>query len=157
MCLYVYTYYLFKGLHEITNWLMIFCQIIFQDAYSLCRVFKKSAIAPKIIGEHYQPVAAENQINSEHSSSLELYSEGRFEESSDFSMPVDTCSPSIHNRSSIDIYDARDVKWMQPLSEDAFGLTNSSFSSYETLPYPPSKVNLFKNKNGIRNYFLIFY
>ena len=150
-----------KALHEITNWLMVFSRIIFlQDAYALCRVFKKSTAAtPKIIGEHYQPATNANQIQitSEHSSSLEFYSEGRCEESSDFAIPVDTCSPSVLNRPSIGISDARDVRWMQSLSEDAFGLTNSSFSSYETLPYPPSKVNLFKNKNGIRNYFLIFY
>ncbi|XVF20466.1 hypothetical protein REPUB_Repub12eG0002700 [Reevesia pubescens] len=115
------------------------------DAYALCRVFKKSATAPKIIGDHYQSATTANQIQitNELSSSLELYSEGRCEESSDFSIPVDTCSPSILNRSSIDISDARDVKWMQSLSDDdAFGLTNPSFSSYATLPYPPSKVDV---------------
>ncbi|XWS75297.1 hypothetical protein CRYUN_Cryun01aG0074200 [Craigia yunnanensis] len=115
------------------------------DAYALCRVFKKNtSTAPKIIGQHYQPATNANQIQitSEHSSSLELYSEGRCEESSDFAIPVDTCSPSVLNRSSIGISDARDVQWMQSLSEDAFGLTNSSFSNYGTLPYPPSKVDV---------------
>ena len=140
---------------------MIFSQIIFlQDAYALCRVLKKSATAPKIIGEHYQPATTSNQIQvtSEHSSSLELYSKARCKESSDFAIPVDACSPSVLNRSSIGISDARDVKWLQSWSEDAFGLTNPSFSSYGTLPYSPSKVNYFKiNKNGIRNYYLIFY
>ncbi|XVF71023.1 hypothetical protein PTKIN_Ptkin12aG0001400 [Pterospermum kingtungense] len=117
------------------------------DAYALCRVFKKSTTAPKVIGDHYQPAATTSnqiQITSEHSSSLELYSEGRCEESSDFTIPVDTCSPSVLNRSSVGISHARDVKWMQSWSEDhAFGLANpSSFSSYGTLPYPPSKVDV---------------
>ncbi|XP_022759393.1 NAC domain-containing protein 86 [Durio zibethinus] len=114
------------------------------DAYALCRVFKKSATAPNIIGEHYQPATTANQIQitSEHSSSLELYSEGRCEESSGFAIPLDTCSPGVLNRSSIDISDARDVKWMQSLSEDAFGLTNPSFSSYATDLHPPSKVDV---------------
>ncbi|XVF80778.1 hypothetical protein PTKIN_Ptkin15bG0102700 [Pterospermum kingtungense] len=114
-----------------------------QDAYALCRVFKKSATIPKIIGEDYQPVASANQITSEHSSSLELYSEGRCEDSSDFAIPVEhRCSPSILNRSSVDICDARDAISMQSLSEDAFGLTKPSFSNHGTLPYPPSKVDV---------------
>ncbi|XWS30622.1 hypothetical protein CRYUN_Cryun23aG0001600 [Craigia yunnanensis] len=114
------------------------------DAYALCRVFKKSATAPKIIEEHYQLATTSNQIQitSEHSSSLELYSEARCEESSDFAIPVDACSPSVLNRSSIGISDARDEKWLQSLSKDAFGLINPSFSSYGTLSYPPSKVDV---------------
>ncbi|KAL4312909.1 hypothetical protein GQ457_01G051090 [Hibiscus cannabinus] len=113
-----------------------------QDAYALCRVFKKTAIAPKVAGEHYQHVPTPNQIACEHSSSLELYSGGRYEESSDFTIPVDTCSPSILGRTSIDICDANEVKWMQSLSQDVFGLTNTSFPNYETLPYHPSKVDV---------------
>ncbi|XVE72015.1 hypothetical protein DITRI_Ditri11bG0004700 [Diplodiscus trichospermus] len=113
------------------------------DAYALCRVFKKSATAPKIIGEHYQPATAPNQIQitSEHSSSLELFSEGRTEESSHFAIPLETGSPSFLNRSPIGISDTRDVTWMQSLSEDAFGLTNPSFTSYGNLHYP-SKVDV---------------
>ncbi|XP_039031048.1 NAC domain-containing protein 86-like isoform X2 [Hibiscus syriacus] len=113
-----------------------------QDAYALCRVFKKTAIIPKVGGEHCQHVSSSNQIGCEHSSSLELYSEGRYEESSDFTIPVDTRSPSILDRSSINICDANDVKWMQYLSQDAFELPNTSFSNYETSPYHPSKVDV---------------
>ncbi|KAK8630464.1 hypothetical protein V6N13_079256 [Hibiscus sabdariffa] len=113
-----------------------------QDAYALCRVFKKTAIAPKVAGEHYQHVPTSNQIACEHSSSLELYSGGGYEESSDFTIPVDTCSPSILGRTSIEICDANEVKWMQSLSQDVFGLTNTSFPNYETLPYHPSKVDV---------------
>ncbi|KAB2004269.1 hypothetical protein ES319_D11G186300v1 [Gossypium barbadense] len=120
----------------------------FNDAYALCRVFKKSATTtPKMIGEHYSTtVNNQIQITSEQSnSSLDLYSEGRCEESSDFGKPVDACSSSILNRSSSsidDICDARDVKWMQCFSEDAFGLINPSFSTNATIPYAPSKVDV---------------
>ncbi|XVF31550.1 hypothetical protein REPUB_Repub17cG0000300 [Reevesia pubescens] len=118
------------------------------DAYALCRVFKKNTTASKIVGEHYHP--NQIQIATQHSSSsLDLYSDQpRCEESSDFAIPgvaVDTSSPTTFlNTSSIDISDERDdVKWMQSLSQDAFGFTNNpSFSSYATLPYPPSKVDV---------------
>ncbi|GMI74033.1 NAC domain containing protein 28 [Hibiscus trionum] len=113
-----------------------------QDAYALCRVFKKTAIAPKVAGEHYQHVPTSNHIACEHSSSLELYSEGRCEESSGFVIPVDTRSPSIFGRTSIDICDTDHVKWMQSLSQDVFGLNNTSFPNYETLPYHPFKVDV---------------
>ncbi|KAG8485177.1 hypothetical protein CXB51_021568 [Gossypium anomalum] len=105
-----------------------------QDAYALCRVFKKTAIPPKVPGDHYQAVATPNQFACEHSSS--------FEESSDFGIPIDTRSPSVLNRSPIDICDANEVKWMQSLSHDVFGLNNASFTNYETLPYHPSKVDV---------------
>ncbi|KAE8672110.1 putative Ran GTPase binding protein [Hibiscus syriacus] len=108
-----------------------------QDAYALCRVFKKTAIAPKIAGEHYQHVSTSNPIACEHSSSLELYSERRCEESSDLPVQVDISSSSFLGRPSIDICDANDVKWMPSLSQDAFG-----FPNYETLPYHPSKVDV---------------
>ncbi|KAE8720860.1 NAC domain-containing protein 74 [Hibiscus syriacus] len=108
-----------------------------QDAYALCRVFKKTAIAPKIAWEHYQHVSTSNSIACEYSSSLELYSKGRCEEISEFPIPVDTCSSSVLGRPSIDIRDANDFKWMQSLSQDAFG-----FPNHETLPYHPSKVDV---------------
>ncbi|GMJ01353.1 NAC domain containing protein 28 [Hibiscus trionum] len=113
-----------------------------QDAYALCRVFKKTAIPPKVGGEHYQHVSSSNQIACERSSSLELYSEGRCEESPDFTIPIDTRPSSSLGRSSIGICDANDVRWMQSLSQDAFGLANTSFSNYETLPYHPFKVDV---------------
>ncbi|KAE8735855.1 NAC domain-containing protein 74 [Hibiscus syriacus] len=102
------------------------------DAYALCRVFKKSATTtPKITSEH-------------SNSSIDLYSEDRCEESSDFARAVNGCrSSSILSRSFIDdVSDARDVKWMQCLSEDTFGLSNPSLSTYATIPYAPSKVDV---------------
>ncbi|KAG8662554.1 hypothetical protein MANES_01G123600v8 [Manihot esculenta] len=113
-----------------------------QDAYALCRVFKKSANIPKM-GEHF--ASTSNQMASEHSSSIELYSEGRCEdfESSNYNMPIDTCSPSIGNTGSpIHLAETRDGKWKQFLSEDAFTFSSPSFSSYGALPYPLPKIDV---------------
>ncbi|KDP35715.1 hypothetical protein JCGZ_10487 [Jatropha curcas] len=113
-----------------------------QDAYALCRVFKKSANIPKI-GEHFASTS-NHQMASEHSSSIELYSEGRCEdfESSNYHMPIDTSSPSVANGSPLHVGDSRDGKWKQFLSEDAFSFSSPSFSSYNNVPYPPSKVDI---------------
>ncbi|XP_021645189.1 NAC domain-containing protein 54 isoform X2 [Hevea brasiliensis] len=113
-----------------------------QDAYALCRVFKKSVNMPKI-GEHF--ASTSNQMASEHSSSIELYSEGRCEdyESSNYPMPIDTCSLSIANNGSpLHLGETRDEKWKHFLSEDAFTFSSPSFSSFGTVPYPPSKVDI---------------
>ncbi|XP_065858223.1 NAC domain-containing protein 54 [Euphorbia lathyris] len=121
-----------------------------QDAYALCRVFKKSATIPKI-GEHY--ASTSNQMASEHSSSIELYSEGRCDdfESSNYNMPIDQmCSPNMPNSSPLvhhphhHLPESRDHgKWKQYLSEDAFTFSSSqSFSPYGSIPYPPSKVDI---------------
>ena len=113
-----------------------------QDAYALCRVFKKSATGPKI-GEHYAIPTTSYQLTSDHSSSIELYSEGRCEdlESTDYRMPYDnSCSPNMVAGSSHDISGTRDGKWMQFLSEDAFNFTPPPFPNYGTVSYPPSKV-----------------
>ncbi|EEF35791.1 hypothetical protein RCOM_1603380 [Ricinus communis] len=116
-----------------------------QDAYALCRVFKKSANIPKI-GEHY--ASTSNQMASEHSSSIELYSEGRCEdfESSNYQMPIDTSSPSIPNGSPLHHHldQTRDHgKWKPFIPEDPFSFSSSpSFSNYGSIPYPPSKVDI---------------
>lgn len=113
-----------------------------QDAYALCRVFKKSTTVAKI-GEHYA-TSTSNQLTSNHSSSIDLYSDGRVEdfESSDYSMPYDACSPNMATGSSLDMNSARDGKWMQYLSEEAFNLNPPAYPNYGTVSYPPSKVNL---------------
>ncbi|KAK9284632.1 hypothetical protein L1049_023808 [Liquidambar formosana] len=113
-----------------------------QDAYALCRVFKKSAAGPKI-GEHYVATSA-NQISSNHSSSIDLYSEGRCDdlESSDYPIPFDTCSPNTMNGYSLDMNGTRDGKWMQYLSNEAFSSTTPSFPNYGSISYPSSKVDI---------------
>ncbi|XP_022016034.1 NAC domain-containing protein 86 [Helianthus annuus] len=114
-----------------------------QDAYSLCRVFKKSLNPPKATttGDQYTSMA------SDRSSCLNLYSEGRIGgedmETSNNQTPSRASGSSTilhgsHNYPS----DTNDVKWTQYLSEDAFTFSNPSFSTYGNLPYPPSKVDI---------------
>jgi hypothetical protein len=118
-------------------------------------VFKKTATGPKI-GEHYA-ITTTNQLTSDHSSSIELYSEGRCEdlESSDYRMPYDSFSPNMVAGSSLDINGTRDGKWMQFLSEDAFNnFTPPPFPNYGTVSYPPSKVK-FSNLTYFNPYRII--
>ncbi|KAM7459776.1 hypothetical protein LguiA_005508 [Lonicera macranthoides] len=113
-----------------------------QDAYALCRVFKKSLNGPKIVEQNYATTA------SEHSSSVDLYSEGRCEdmETCDYPMQSPPCSTNIniqgspHNNIGGSTSDGR---WMQYLSDEAFNFPNTSFSNYgAAVPYPPSKVDI---------------
>ncbi|KAK7305645.1 hypothetical protein VNO77_43552 [Canavalia gladiata] len=121
-----------------------------QDAYALCRVFKKTAVIAPKVGEHYVNVTSHaNQMTSDQSSSIELYSEGRSEvlESSNYLMPWDTCSPqNINGTTSVNINGGpRDINgtWSQFLSEDLLNLpTSSSFPNYGNIAYPPSKVDI---------------
>lgn len=120
-----------------------------QDAYALCRIFKKSATGPKI-GEHYGSTSTTNyQLTSDHSSSVELYSDGgRCEdfESSSYPMQMNACSssPNFVHTSSLDMARKRDGKWTQFLSKDAFNCSSSfsSFPNHGNVPYPPSRVLL---------------
>ncbi|KAJ7960033.1 NAC domain protein [Quillaja saponaria] len=100
-----------------------------QDAYALCRVFKKSTITtPKIAEQQHYVTTPTNQMTSEQSSSIELYSEGRCEdlESSSYLMPMDSNCSSVPSN-----------------IEDSYSiLPNSSFSNYGAMPYPPSKVDI---------------
>ncbi|XP_057468848.1 NAC domain-containing protein 54-like [Actinidia eriantha] len=123
-----------------------------QDAYALCRVFKKSATGPKI-GDHYVASTSNNQISSDHSSGIDLYSEGRCDQDLDSSgynhMPMDTTSSpnniniNIHGSSSMNTSTgATDDNWMRYLSEDAFGFNAPSFGNCGGISYPPSKVDI---------------
>lgn len=120
-----------------------------QDAYALCRVFKKSTTPGPKIGEHYGTTNT-YQVTSNHSSSIDLYSEGRLGDqdleirSDNYPMQYDSCSsPNMLTGSSLDHMNAtRDVKWMQYLSEDAFNFTPPPFSNYGNVSYPPSKVDI---------------
>ncbi|XP_062107678.1 NAC domain-containing protein 54 isoform X2 [Humulus lupulus] len=140
-----------------------------QDAYALCRVFKKSAVGPKIGEQYYASTSTStNHINqnhhshnqhnnrhinmtSDHSSSIEIYSDGRCEdfESNNYPMvPADTCSAqtSMMQRCRPDHHPHN--KWTHFLSDDDsfnynFSTTpNSSFQNYGGISYPPSKVDV---------------
>ncbi|RLN39752.1 hypothetical protein C2845_PM01G00900 [Panicum miliaceum] len=124
-----------------------------QDAYALCRVFKKTAPGPKII-EHYgavhHPIEQPQWMASsvERSPTLDLSSDVRGDdfESSSFSFPTEA-SPmdSMHGGFGMQMSAGHeDGKWMQFLSEDAFNATNPFFmnpasSSFSCLP---SKVDV---------------
>ncbi|XP_031262953.1 NAC domain-containing protein 86-like [Pistacia vera] len=113
-----------------------------QDAYALCRVFKKSAIAPKV-GEHYAPTTSNQMMNEHSSGDIGLYSERRCDgfDSSGYPMAYGTCLPSNANGSSIDLSGTQDGKWTQFLSDEVLGYT-SPLSNYGTTSYHPSKIDI---------------
>ncbi|MED6123656.1 hypothetical protein PIB30_050562 [Stylosanthes scabra] len=136
-----------------------------QDAYALCRVFKKSAvITPKVDEEHHHHHYVNTNNNSSHalpitsdqSSSMELYSEGRGEDldnsSNNYYVPIDTtCTIPLNNmvmnnnNSSDASFNSRDHgKWSQFVSEDPlFSFPTSSVANnYGSISYPPSKVDI---------------
>ncbi|KAJ0098492.1 hypothetical protein Patl1_20990 [Pistacia atlantica] len=120
-----------------------FKTLIQLDAYALCRVFKKSAIAPKV-GEHYATTTSNQMMNEHSSGDIGLYSERRCDgfDSSGYPMAYGTCLPSNANGSSIDLSGTQDGKWTQFLSDEVLGYT-SPLSNYGTTSYHPSKVNCF--------------
>ncbi|CAL4928719.1 unnamed protein product [Urochloa decumbens] len=123
-----------------------------QDAYALCRVFKKTAPGPKII-EHYgavhHPIEQPQWMASsvDRSPTLDQSSDVRGDdfESSSFSFPTEAPMDSMHGGFGMQMSTAHeDGKWMQFLSEDAFNATNPFFmnpasSSFSCLP---SKVDV---------------
>ncbi|KAK1439287.1 hypothetical protein QVD17_05103 [Tagetes erecta] len=120
-----------------------------QDAYSLCRVFKKSLNPPPkttTIGVDQYATAT-----SDNSSFTDLYSEGgrtgQDMETYNYKTPARASgSSSVFHGSHDDdlISDTNyDVKWTQYLSEDAFSFTNPSFSNCANPPnYHPLKVDI---------------
>ncbi|KAL4577839.1 hypothetical protein LXL04_013953 [Taraxacum kok-saghyz] len=114
------------------------------DAYSLCRVFKKSLNGPKTtVGVHYAATA------SDHSSSMDLYSEGGrggedHMDTSNYPTPMASSSSNInHGSPHNNLSETSDGRWMQYLSEEAFTFQNPSFTNYGNVSnYPPSKVDI---------------
>ncbi|GMH10252.1 hypothetical protein Nepgr_012093 [Nepenthes gracilis] len=109
-----------------------------QDAYALCRVFKKTVPMPP----NTEPCYAfknMNQMSSDGSSSIDIYSERRCDDldGSDYSIPVERCSPSVTRGSS-----HHDGQWMQYLAEEEFSFPTPSFCSYGTTQPPSSKVDV---------------
>ena len=125
-----------------------------QDAYALCRVFKKTAPGPKII-EHYgavhHPIEQPQWMASsvDRSPTLDLSSDVRGDdlESSSFSFPTEAPMESMHGGFGMQMSTGHeDGKWMQFLSEDAFNATNPFFmnpasSSFSCLPSKVCKVS----------------
>ncbi|XP_071703538.1 NAC domain-containing protein 86-like [Rutidosis leptorrhynchoides] len=117
-----------------------------QDAYSLCRVFKKSLNPPKTTNTTIDQYA---RAKSDQSSYIDIYSEGGRgggdTESCFYQKPqIASCSSSnmLHGTHINPCDTNNDVKWTQYLLEDAFTLPNPTFSNCGNLPYPPSKVDI---------------
>ncbi|CAM0870345.1 unnamed protein product [Alopecurus aequalis] len=126
-----------------------------QDAYALCRIFKKTAPGPKII-EHYgvvqygaeEPQWAASSI--ERSPTLDVSCDGRGGddfESSSFSFPTEApmATGSMHGGGfgmpMMGGAPHEDGRWMQFLSEDAFNATNPYFMN-PAASCIPSKVDV---------------
>ncbi|XP_025793506.1 NAC domain-containing protein 86-like isoform X2 [Panicum hallii] len=124
-----------------------------QDAYALCRVFKKTAPGPKII-EHYgavhHPIEQPQWMASsvDRSPTLDLSSDVRGDdfESSSFSFPTEAPMDSMqHGGFGMQMSAGHeDGKWMQFLSEDAFNATNPFFMNPASSNFSclPSKVDV---------------
>ncbi|XP_062209655.1 NAC domain-containing protein 54-like isoform X2 [Phragmites australis] len=117
-----------------------------QDAYALCRVFKKTGPGPKII-EHYGVVRHHDEqpqwmasSSVDRSPTLDLSCDVRGDEfeSSSFSFPTEAPMDSMHGGFGMQMSAPHeDGKWMQFLSEDAFNATNPFFMNPAS-----SKVNV---------------
>ncbi|MFS7955281.1 putative transcription factor NAM family [Helianthus anomalus] len=109
-----------------------------KDAYSLCRVFKKSLNAPN----------TNNGVNfaaavSGNSSSMDHYSEGGIVE--DMMENCNAQAPMLSSISNINHgspYASSDGRWMQYLTEEAYTLSNPSFTNCGNAYYPPSKADI---------------
>ncbi|KAJ4974029.1 hypothetical protein NE237_007203 [Protea cynaroides] len=117
-----------------------------QDAYALCRIFKKTAPGPKIV-EHFgsQYVNRYQMMPNDQSSTLELSPERRGDdiESSCYPFPSDTCSPdTLQGSSSLMNNGPADGTWTQFLADDAFGFPTPTFQNHGSVSYLPSKVDI---------------
>ncbi|XP_044979941.1 uncharacterized protein LOC123447411 [Hordeum vulgare subsp. vulgare] len=131
-----------------------------QDAYALCRIFKKTAPGPKIM-EHYGAAQYHGEQPQWTPSSVERSPtpcDGRGGgddfESSSFSFPTEApmTSGSMHGGGGFGMqmmggmpHPHEDGRWMQFLSEDAFNATNPYFmnpASASNFSCLPSKVDV---------------
>ncbi|KAK9115714.1 hypothetical protein Sjap_014661 [Stephania japonica] len=123
-----------------------------QDAYALCRIFKKSEIIPKV-SEQCHNTQFTNQNSrwtpNDYSSNIDLSPERKVDdiESSSFHFASETCSSSHLNQGVVPYeYDhmngSTDMKWMQYLSEDAFGSNINPSSGFSSHANVPSKVDI---------------
>ncbi|ESQ28612.1 hypothetical protein EUTSA_v10018275mg [Eutrema salsugineum] len=116
-----------------------------QDAYALCRVFKKSALANKL-DEQQHHVTKRNKAttNSEQStSSTCLYSDGMYE-NLEYAVSPDPEPNQLGNISSSGM-EKIENKWSQFMSHDTplnFPVQSQFCSQYGSISYPPSKVEI---------------
>ena len=95
-----------------------------KDAYALCRVFKKTAPGPQIVVDHSQ------WMSTDRSPTVDLSSDGRGDEFE---------SREMMQGASLDGSACEDGKWMQYLTEEAFG-GGVPCHDPGSFTYMPSKV-----------------
>ncbi|XAR58108.1 hypothetical protein NMG60_11026497 [Bertholletia excelsa] len=107
-----------------------------QDAYALCRVFKKTTTGPKI-AEQYIGSASNRLSCSPPSSNIDLYYEGRRgnSQSYGYQMPQNACSPVNSSAAS-------DPNWMHYLSEDSFSFPIPLVPNLGPNLHSPSQVDV---------------
>ncbi|KAG9154692.1 hypothetical protein Leryth_019033 [Lithospermum erythrorhizon] len=131
-----------------------------QDAYALCRVFKKSLNPPPKM-EHYAPLpVAAASIDRSSSMDHHMFSEGRCEELESYNINMSPSAPSSSNAMNapqVDIGGQNDMRWMQYLSDEAFTFPNNpSFPNYGVMPpYHPSKVAIAMECARLQNRFIL--
>ncbi|XP_076928994.1 NAC domain-containing protein 54-like [Bidens hawaiensis] len=110
-----------------------------QDAYSLCRVFKKSLNDPKTKGGTI----------SGNSSSMDLYSEGGRDGDQDMetgnalALPMASSSYNINHQPPYVSSETSDGRWMQYQTEEAYTFSNPCFINCGiNAYYPPPKVDI---------------
>lgn len=113
-----------------------------QDAYALCRIFKKSAPGPKVI-EHYGAPYEEHSewMSNDRSPTVDLSSDGRGEdlESRAYPFPRGTCSSELIHGASFNLGSSIDSKWMRFLNEETI-TSPSPFYHLPSFSYVQSKV-----------------
>ncbi|MQL76709.1 hypothetical protein Taro_009121 [Colocasia esculenta] len=117
-----------------------------QDAYALCRVFKKSAPGPKII-EHYGASyggQTSSWISNDHCSTANGSEErGEDMNSCGYHFPPPSRAPAMSQETHFNACTPDDGSWMQFLSEEALGSTTSPpFHCPPSFSFVPSKVDV---------------
>ncbi|XP_051147122.1 NAC domain-containing protein 86-like [Andrographis paniculata] len=97
-----------------------------QDAYALCRIFKKSLNITKVEEDHQHP---DNSVSPNIDLADEL---GHFGAFNSGNHPVMTLNSSSSDHEA--------AAWTHYLSEEAFGFCNNEDNN--SLPYPPSKMGI---------------
>ncbi|ERN17061.1 hypothetical protein AMTRI_Chr09g13630 [Amborella trichopoda] len=113
-----------------------------QDAYALCRIFKKSGTIPKI-GEQYGG-GAQNQnqwVQNDYASGMEL-SEGKGDDydNNDYRFPSDNSSSEIIQCAQVDRA-TRDGRWTQFLSDEVVS-SMCQFPNSMNSSFVPSKAEV---------------
>ncbi|KAJ8618414.1 hypothetical protein MRB53_014600 [Persea americana] len=115
-----------------------------QDAYALCRIFKKNGTGLKITEQYGASFDDHSHWTpNDQSSTLELSSEGRGEdlESTCHRFQSETGSSDIIQEVEFDASAQREGKWMHSLADEALS-TEPPFQNHRSSAHIPSKVDI---------------